>query len=202
MIAAWPEPDVARQDAEIEARFARFQSVLGALREIRSRQGIVPKQSIEFSVCCDADTVALLEPMENYFVSMAGAENVGWGPDVTAPPTCAKVSLPGMDVFVDLKDFIDVEAEIAQRKTTRKAYELDQRQRGQTIERQLCRSSTGECRPARTRRPERAARTARVGRGRPGRTTQPIKSVVRRTAFALFRRGFATSFRPTARNTG
>ena len=119
MIAAWPEPAVARQDAEIEARFARFQSVLGALREIRSRQGIAPKQSIEFSVRCDVDTLQLLEPMENYFESMAGAKNVGWGPDVTAPPTSAKVNLSGMDVFVDLKDFIDIDAEIARNEKQR-----------------------------------------------------------------------------------
>ncbi len=119
MISAWPEPDVARQDAEIEARFARFQSVLGALREIRSRQGIAPKQSIEFSVRCDAETVELLEPMENYFESMAGANNVGWGPDITAPPTSAKVNLSGMDVFVDLKDFIDIDAEISRNEKQR-----------------------------------------------------------------------------------
>ena len=61
---------------------------------------------------CDADTVELLEPMENYFESMAGAKNVGWGPEVTAPPTNAKINLSGLDVFVDLKDFIDIDAEI------------------------------------------------------------------------------------------
>ena len=113
MTAAWPQADTGRQDAAIEAQFARFQAVLGALREIRSRQNIPPKSQIEFGVRCEADTEQLLQPMAPYFVSMAGAVATGWGPAVTPPETHAAVTLPIADVFVDLKDFIDVPAEIA-----------------------------------------------------------------------------------------
>ncbi len=49
--------------------------------------------------------------MEGYFASMARATSVGWGSQVTPPATAATVNLPGMEVFVDLKDFIDVDAE-------------------------------------------------------------------------------------------
>ncbi len=111
MAAAWPVANTQAQDPQIERQFARFQAVLGALREIRSRQGIAPRQSIEFCVRCDAETRALLQPMEAYFESMARATNVGWGSDVSPPATSAAVNLPGMEVFVDLKDFIDVDAE-------------------------------------------------------------------------------------------
>ena len=113
MIAPWPEVDQQRRDERIEARFRQFQAVLGALREIRSRQGIPPKTGVEFLVECDAENAELLEPMEPYFASMANAKAVGWGSDVEPPATNAQVSLPGMDVFIDLKDFIDVDAEIA-----------------------------------------------------------------------------------------
>ena len=63
MVAPWPQADTARQNAEIEAQFARFQAVLGALREIRSRQNIPPKSQIEFGVRCEAETEQLLRPM-------------------------------------------------------------------------------------------------------------------------------------------
>ena len=43
MVAPWPECDPMRQDAEIEAQFARFQEVLRAVRDIRARQGVAPK---------------------------------------------------------------------------------------------------------------------------------------------------------------
>ncbi len=111
IVAPWPTFDKKLQDTSIEQKFAKFQAVLGALREIRSRQGIAPKQEIEFSVTCDEADTSLLQPMEASFQSMANAKNVGWGKDVKAPATSATVNLSGMDVHVDLKDFIDVEAE-------------------------------------------------------------------------------------------
>ena len=50
--------------------------------------------------------------MEPYFASMAGAAADGLGPGrVEAPPLSANVALPGMEVFVDLADLIDVAAE-------------------------------------------------------------------------------------------
>ena len=60
MIAPWPESDAARQDPQIEAQFARFQEVLRAVREIRSRQNVPPKTKIDFAVRCDAATAELL----------------------------------------------------------------------------------------------------------------------------------------------
>ena len=62
MIAPWPESEPARRDAQIEARFARFQEVLRAVREVRSRQNVPPKKQIEFAVRCDAQNAALLRP--------------------------------------------------------------------------------------------------------------------------------------------
>jgi valyl-tRNA synthetase len=112
MIASWPEVDSARQDEQIERRFAEFQDMLGALREIRSSQNIPPKGEVKFCVRCDDATAALLHPLEPYFASMAGAAAVAWGPSVEAPRTHAAVSLPLGEVFVDLKGFIDVAAEI------------------------------------------------------------------------------------------
>jgi valyl-tRNA synthetase len=120
MIAPWPVADAARQDARIEARFARFQEVLRALRDIRARQGLAPKKQLDFAVRCDAETAELLRPMEPYFLSMAGARAAGFGPDVQAPALSANVALSGMEVFVDLAELIDVGAEI-ERKTQEEA---------------------------------------------------------------------------------
>ncbi len=113
MVAEWPVADMSHQDEEIEARFAKFQSFLGAIREIRSRQNIAPKEKVEFCVRCDDATIKLLEPLQPYFDSMANAESTGWGQSVEPPATNATVSLQGVEIYVDLKDFIDVEAETA-----------------------------------------------------------------------------------------
>ncbi len=119
MIAAWPAVDRRRQDAESEARFARFQEVLGGLREIRSRQNLPPRTEIRFSLRCEADVAALLAPMSGYFESMAKAQAAAWGPQVTAPTTSANTALRSGELFVDLAGLIDVEAEIARNEKER-----------------------------------------------------------------------------------
>ncbi len=50
--------------------------------------------------------------MAHHFLALAGARLIDAGPHVTAPPLCASVSLPGVEVFVDLTNLIDIEAEI------------------------------------------------------------------------------------------
>lgn len=112
MVAPWPTADATRQNKTIEERFSVFQETLGAIREVRSRQSIPPKESVEFSVRCEDDIIELLQPMEPYFESMAGAKNVGWGAAVAAPKTAATMNVRGFEVYVDLKDFIDIEKEI------------------------------------------------------------------------------------------
>ena len=115
MTAQWPESDESHIDEEIQRRFATFQAVLGAIREIRSRQNIAPKEITPFAVRCDAATEELLQPMEPFFRALAKSESIGFGCDVAPPATGAHVSLPSIDVdvYVDLEKFIDVEAELA-----------------------------------------------------------------------------------------
>ena len=123
MVADWPEADASRVDATIEEQFARFQDVLKGLREIRNRQAVPPKKSIHFSVRCEPHDADLLKPMEKYFERLAGAEATGWGPDVVAPEMSANFSLPGIEVFVDLAELIDVEAELAKKEKERQSIE-------------------------------------------------------------------------------
>ena len=111
MVAQWPELPASLQNEEIENQFATFQSVIGAVREIRSRQNIPPKEEIKFSVRCNATNQNLLKPMTGYFSSMANSELDQMGADTESPKINATISLNEIDVFVDLAGFIDVEAE-------------------------------------------------------------------------------------------
>jgi valyl-tRNA synthetase len=112
IIAPWPQADATLQDAAIEARFAKFQALLGGLREVRARQNIAPKTPIHFAVRCDAETAQLLQPMGPYFASMAGATATAWRPEVRSPALSANFTAAGCEVYVDLAEHIDVAAEI------------------------------------------------------------------------------------------
>jgi len=112
--AAWPVADATLIDVEIEQQFALFQATIGAIREIRSRQNIPPREEVPFAVRCSKQAQQLLAPMATYFAAMANAKAVAWGPDITSPETSAHVALPKLelDVYVDLEQFIDVAAEL------------------------------------------------------------------------------------------
>ncbi|WP_153559266.1 valine--tRNA ligase [Roseimaritima sediminicola] len=113
MQAAWPESVAEHRDETIEQQFARFQAVLGAIREIRSRQNIPPRETVPFAVRCDAASADLLRPMQDYFAAMAHAQATLFG-EAQAFETGVQVAIAGldMDVYLDLEKFIDVEAEL------------------------------------------------------------------------------------------
>ncbi|TWT95224.1 Valine--tRNA ligase [Botrimarina colliarenosi] len=112
-VAPWPESDAAAIDKTIEEQFAKFQAVLGAVREVRQGQQIPPKEPVEFTVKCDATTAELLRPMQPYFTQMARATAIELGPDAKTPNIAASKPLGPIEVHVDVAAFIDVEAEKA-----------------------------------------------------------------------------------------
>jgi valyl-tRNA synthetase len=113
MIAPWPAVEARRQDAQIEAQFARFQEVLTTLRDIRARQNITSKTTVRFALRCATEVARLQQPMTPYYRAMANAEATAVGPNVAAPAQAAQVSIGDTDVIVDLEGLIDVVAELA-----------------------------------------------------------------------------------------
>ncbi len=117
--ANWPAAKLEDQNAQIEQQFAKFVAVLGALREIRSRQNLPPKAELSFQLQCSAETIELLKPMEGFFKALAGAKVATWDTQAVKPDMAAQLSADGMEVIVDLGQFIDVGAEKARNEKLR-----------------------------------------------------------------------------------
>ncbi|MCA9177972.1 MAG: class I tRNA ligase family protein, partial [Planctomycetales bacterium] len=113
MRAAWPSSDASLIAPEIEQQFARFQETLGAVRELRSQQNIPPKAELEFQLRCDADTRRILEPLAHYYTQLSNSTPTAWGEEAQPLPLCATGSLPGVEIYLDIREFIDVDAEVA-----------------------------------------------------------------------------------------
>jgi len=109
----WPIANESLIRNDVESQFKHFMALIGAIREIRSRQNIAPKQRVQFSVRCDDSYRRLLQPMGTFLESMAGAAGTSWGPNIEIPEVHAHVPIEGMDVYVDLSQFLDVQAEIS-----------------------------------------------------------------------------------------
>ena len=111
-IAQWPELPKEWQNGEVESQFAVFQDVLRGIREIRSRQNVPPKNTVQFALKCTAELKALLEPMSAYFASMAGAEMTSCGPDAQFPDLASNYAAADWEISMDLTGLIDIEAEL------------------------------------------------------------------------------------------
>ncbi|MEI6255146.1 MAG: valine--tRNA ligase [Planctomycetota bacterium] len=112
MIAPWPAPPAEWIDSHTETQFGTFLGVVGAIREIRSRQNVPPKTRLKVAIRAPRDTAELLAPMYASIESMAAADVTAMGPDAAGAPGAATANAVGCDIFVDLADLIDVGAEI------------------------------------------------------------------------------------------
>jgi valyl-tRNA synthetase len=113
MVAAWPRPPQGWIDSRTETQFGTFLAVVGAIREIRSRQNVPPKTRLPVAIRAPRETADLLAPMHAAIESMAGADLATVGPEAVGVAGAATASVLGCDVFVDLAGLIDVGAEIA-----------------------------------------------------------------------------------------
>jgi valyl-tRNA synthetase len=120
MVASWPRPPETWQDATTEKQFETFLEIVRAIREIRSRQNIPPRKSVDVSICAPRDKEVLLTPMKSAIEAMAVCNVVALANEVTPAAGSAEISAADCDIFIDLADLIDVDAEI-----TRLRRELD-----------------------------------------------------------------------------
>jgi valyl-tRNA synthetase len=111
IVEEWPLARKDDQDPAIEDQFALFQAALAAVRKIRSDQNLPPKKEIHFAIRGSADIAASLQPLLRYFPSMAKAECTGISESVESPTMNATVTLPAMEIVVNLEGLIDKEAE-------------------------------------------------------------------------------------------
>jgi valyl-tRNA synthetase len=112
MVAAWPRPPEDWQDAATEKQFQTFLEIVGAIREIRSRQNVPPRKSVDVTVCSPSHKQALLTPMKSAIEAMAVCRVVNLAPDARPVPGSAEISAADCDIFIDLADLIDIDAEI------------------------------------------------------------------------------------------
>ena len=113
ILADWPTVHEEHIRPEVEKQFAHFVDLVGAIREIRSRQNITQRESLQFCVRCELAMEQLLAPMAPFIQSMAGATATQWSTSPSVPSINAHVGIDQMDVYVDLTQFIDVAAEIS-----------------------------------------------------------------------------------------
>ncbi len=111
VIAPWPSFPDAWRDARIEARIARMQELVRAVREIRNRYNVDPKTSLDVFAKCRADVAADLRQLAPFITMLATVGKLDSGPNVSKPPQAASFVHADFEVYVSLAGLIDVAAE-------------------------------------------------------------------------------------------
>jgi len=116
MVAAWPDPaSLARfRDEAAERSIGKMLEIVVAVRTVRARYKIAPKQAISVVVRTQAETdVQLLDAEFAYLNALAGIDSFVAATDAAKPAHSVTVVAGGMEVYVPLEGLVDFEAERA-----------------------------------------------------------------------------------------
>jgi valyl-tRNA synthetase len=101
----------ALDDAEVDAMFDDLQTATRAVRDIRSKQNVPPRDSVDVTLKVPADRVASLKHEAHVIKQLANVGDLTIDPEATAPKNAATLVVGDMQIYV--ADVIDAEAERA-----------------------------------------------------------------------------------------
>jgi valyl-tRNA synthetase len=127
MLEAFPESNPAWQDSKAEQSMQLLMDVISATRTIRSEADVHPSVKVHASViCADAEKRDLLNSFNDALCSMTRSASLSIMETGTVPDDAGHIlTESGVEVFVPLKDLIDVEAELDKLARERKKIEQD-----------------------------------------------------------------------------
>ncbi|MDU9048536.1 MAG: valine--tRNA ligase [Candidatus Electrothrix sp. Rat3] len=127
MLEAFPETNPAWPDTEADQSMQLLMDVISATRTIRSEADVHPSAKVHTSIiCADAAKRDLLNDFNDSLCSMTRSESLSIMEAGTVPDDAGHVLTEnGVEVFVPLKDLIDVEAELDKLARERKKIEQE-----------------------------------------------------------------------------
>ncbi|OAI54406.1 valine--tRNA ligase [Planctomyces sp. SCGC AG-212-M04] len=116
IVARWPSPPTAWQDAALEKRFARLQDTIIAVRNVRAVYNIPPATPVKLLMRSSDDVASDLQNVSSQFDNLAKAVLTAAGASVVRPPAAASFTLGDADGYIPLEGLIDKDAELARQK--------------------------------------------------------------------------------------
>jgi valyl-tRNA synthetase len=106
-VEGWPALDAP----EVESVFDDLQNATRAVRDIRAKQGVSPRDEVDVVVKVPADRVSSMEHESRILVDQARIGKLRIDPDAARPDNAATTIVGDMEIFV--LDVVDTEAERA-----------------------------------------------------------------------------------------
>ncbi len=115
MVAPWPEPETLAcwKDAESEHAIEILSGVVSAVRAVRARYGISPKQELDVTVKAAAEDIAVFEQLDSQMRTLARIGCLTVAEDAAKPAESTASVVAGCEVHCCLSGLIDFDAERA-----------------------------------------------------------------------------------------
>jgi len=115
--AAWPQADAALRDEAVEGEMDCLQSIIRAVREIRTlindHRGQAGGQSLrtlpQVAVRSDEAICKLIERYRDFVVPLAGCDSLDVGTDVAKPDGALSRVIGSIQIFIPAADLIDLD---------------------------------------------------------------------------------------------
>ncbi len=107
--AAWPETDPAWRDESLEASFGEVQELIRAIRDIRSKYSVPPKDRLAVTMNASGDAAAAIEASTGMIENLAGLSSVTVAADAVRSSDAATAVVGEVEIFV--AGVVDVEQE-------------------------------------------------------------------------------------------
>ena len=108
----WPKQELQWVKDVLERDFEIVQTVIGAIRNIRSEMDVPPgKKADVFIKTADERTAQILREQRVQLVTLGKTENLTIGIDIRKPPLSASSVIPFGEIYIPLSGLIDLESE-------------------------------------------------------------------------------------------
>ena len=110
---SYPETRAECLQPDIVEKMQFLQDVVVSVRNIRSELGIAPAQRLKLYLRADGDDRDFLLTQKNLIMHLARLEVLEIEPDLTPPSGSASNVVKGYELYVPVKDLVDIESELA-----------------------------------------------------------------------------------------
>lgn len=109
--AAWPTQRSEWRDPALEQRVSFLQELVRAIREIRSKYTVAPKELLQAKVRARGDNVRVIEDLTHLLQHMAGLESVQIDPEATRTLDAAAAVVGEVEIYIP--GVVDLAKELA-----------------------------------------------------------------------------------------
>jgi len=129
IISSWPQYNIESVDKDAEEKMSKIMDIIRTIRNIKSDMNIPYSKKIDLylNIAQDNNLLKLIKDNTYYIESLVKIESLNIGTNITKPPYSATGILEGIEIFIPLKDIINISEEISrlEKKLLKVKKELD-----------------------------------------------------------------------------